>query len=203
MGQSKRRRNLLGGDYGKPPEVAWHYTIGRKIPLILESEALRDDWTERKRDQFPHAVYSVWFTRSQNVDPTSTASLTYSRSYPGQPELFKEKTGGHWRVGLPLSDDRLLTYAEALEEYPPSSSFGKFFRGLPSHGENRKEWLLALVPIECESLIFQELRDGEWITHSLNDLPRQSDAPGYGVTLDSLLESEADAFFSAGSMFAG
>jgi hypothetical protein len=46
MGQAKLKKIALGDAYGAPEDTAWHYTLGRKIPLILRDGFLRDAWTE-------------------------------------------------------------------------------------------------------------------------------------------------------------
>lgn len=164
MGQAKSRRKALGCSYGQRLAMAWHYTLGRKIPLIIEDGFLRDDWTQRNKHLFPHHIYSVWFTLSERVDPTSTAGLTEKRSYSCDPALFKQITGGHWRIGLPSGDERLITYKQALDRFKPSSAFGRFFRGLPHHGENRNQWMLVQEQIPLADLAFQELASDSWST---------------------------------------
>jgi len=142
--------------------MAWHYTLGRKIPLIIEDGFLRDDWTQRNKHLFTHSVYSVWFTLSEQVDPTSTAGCTERKSYSCDPSFFRRMTGGHWRVGLPSDDQRLVSYKQALDRFKPSSAFGRFFRGLPHHGENRNQWMLAQEPIPISDLTFQQLTSDGW-----------------------------------------
>lgn len=201
MGQARLKKMALGDAYGSSPEIAWHYTLGRKVPLILRDGFLRDTWTDANRKEYPGAFYSIWFTLSDKVDPTSTASLSQRRSYPSEPRAFKEATGGHWRLGLHTSDKRLVSYSQVLDMYPPSSRAGRFLRGLPRHGENRNMWLVSTENISSSDLIYQELDAKSWITHPFHSLSHFQEAPGYG--LPGVSAAELGRFFSNGVMFNG
>lgn len=168
MGQSKIRKKLLGDAYGKRPEMAWHYTLGRKVPLIVEDGWLRDDWTKSNPNKYPHAAHAIWFTVSEQVDPTSCAAITERKSYPCDPDRFKDKTGGHWRFGIPSSDPRLVAYREVLKSYSPESLFGQFLRSLSNEGENRNHWLISQEPVPVAGLVLQEMvMPGKWITRDM------------------------------------
>lgn len=82
MGAAKLRRQAMGAAYGAAPAWAWHYTLGRKIPLILRDGALRDAWMDCNRERFGLVIpYSIWLTTAESVDPTSTAALTLAQCY--------------------------------------------------------------------------------------------------------------------------
>lgn len=49
MGAAKRRRQALGPAYGTAQAWAWHYTLGRKMPLILRDGCLQDAWMDDNR----------------------------------------------------------------------------------------------------------------------------------------------------------
>ena len=182
MGAANRRRAALGAAYGQPPAMAWHYTLGRKIPAILRDGALRDAWMDSNRKEFGAlAPYSIWLTTAGTVDPTSTAAMTWRGSYAGDAEAFKQMTGGHWRIGFELPHPALMTYAEALILHPPSGLIGAFYRNLAPMGENRKNWRLALQPLPLAGCRIEEQQGGEWISHPLDSLPCDSSWPGYGL----------------------
>lgn len=184
MGAAKRRRELLGAAYGtaQPPEWAWHYTLGRKIPLILRSGALEAAWDG--------AIFPVvWLTTADRPDPTSSAVLTLRGTYRGDVAAFKHWTGGIWRVGFRATHPQLHSYAAALAENPSDSPRGRWFRELRRKGEDRRQWLLSYEAIELpEEVLVQELLDGEWITHPLHTLSHDPDAPAYGVPGTSIVD---------------
>jgi len=182
MGAAKRRREALGVAYGMPPVIAWHYTLGRKIPRILRDGALRDAWMDRNRRDFgSRAPYSIWLTTAGTVDPTSNPAINFREGYGCDPEAFKRMAGGHWRIGFELPHPALMTYAEALALNPPGTPFGAFYRNLAPLGENRKDWRIASASLPLAGCRIEELQGGEWIAHPLNSLSRDEAGPGYGL----------------------
>jgi len=181
MGAAKRRQQALGADYGAPPAWAWHYTLGRKIPRILTAGELRDAWTQRHPEMALLGLYSIWFSTSDCVDPTSAAACTMRNSYANDPAAFKTYTGGHWRVGIEVGSPLLLTYQQALGLHPPHTRAGRFLRALPRLGENRKHWRVALEPVPLTGCRIEELVDGQWMDHPITTLSRDQNAPGYGL----------------------
>jgi hypothetical protein len=182
MGQARNRKRRLGPAYGQPPAMAWHYTLGRKIPRILRDGALRDAWMERNRKESGALTpYSIWLTTATTVDPTSCAALTQRGSYAGDAEAFKRMTGGHWRIGFELPHPALMTYREALILHPPSDLMGAYYRSLAPMGENRNQWRMAGEPLPLIGCRIEEQQGGEWITHPLGTLSRDDSGPGYGL----------------------
>jgi len=182
MGAANRRREALGPAYGAPPAWAWHYTLGRKIPLILRDGALRDAWMENNRDQYGRRVpYSIWLTTAETVDPTSTAALTLAKGYQHDRDAFKRLTGGAWRIGYSLPHPSISTYANAMALHPPGSPFGDWCRGLSSNGANRNQWRVAWEPLLLEGCRIEEQQADQWVAHSIDALPLDDSGPGYGV----------------------
>ena len=172
MGQARNRKRRLGPAYVQPPAMAWHYTMGRKIPRILRDGALRDVWLERNRkgagDRTP---YLIWLTTAATVDPTSCAALTH-RMYAGDAETHKRLMGGHWRIGFELPHPALTTYREALIQHPPSDPIGVYYRSLVPMGENRNQWRITGEPLPLIGCRIEEQQGGEWIAHPLGTLSR-------------------------------
>lgn len=113
MGTAKLSRQAMGSTCGQPPAWALHYTLGRKIPRIPRDGAIRDEWMDRNRERYgSQAPYSVWLTTAETVELTSTAALTFRGPYATAPDLFKELTGGNWRIGLPADHPLLLSESE-------------------------------------------------------------------------------------------
>lgn len=182
MGAAKRRCEALGPAYGAPSSWAWHYTLGRKIPLILRDGALRDAWMEDSRDRFGRLIpYSIWLTTAEAVDPTSVPALTLAKGYQFDQVAFKNFAGGAWRIGYRLPHPSITTYAEALALHPPGSAFGCWCRKLTSHGANRKQWRVAWQPLTITGCRIEEQQGEQWVPHSIDALPLDDDGPGYGI----------------------
>jgi hypothetical protein len=181
MGQARNRKRHLGPAYGQPPAMAWHYTLGRKIPRILRDGALRDAWLERNRKESGATPYSIWLTTATTVDPTSCAALTHRGSYAGDAEAFKRTVGGHWRIGFELPHPALMTYREVLIQHPPSDPIGVYYRSFVRMGENRNQWRIAGEPLPLIGCRIEEQQGGEWIAHPPCTLSRDEDGPGYGL----------------------
>ena len=187
MGAAKQRRAALGAAYGQPPAMAWHYTMGRKIPRILRDGALRDAWRE---DRNSPDMYAVWLTTASKVDPTSSPALSLRKAYGGDMEAFKQMTGGHWRIGFELPHPALMTYAETLAHHPPGTRAGAFFRNLQSMGENRNEWRVASAPLSLLGCRIEELQGGERESQCANGCLEPQD-------FDSRLQLVKTVFFSS------
>lgn len=178
MGAAKRRQQALGAAYGTPPAWAWHYTLGRYMPLIAADGALRDAWTDANRHRIGGAaLYSIWFTTAQVVDPTSTPAYALRDDCKGDQELFKATFGGHWRIGAPCSHPLLLTYQQALAQHDQDTVAGQFLRNLPRAGENRNHWRLALEPVPLIGCRIEELQGERWVAHPLESLCQAPAAP--------------------------
>lgn len=182
MGEAKRRRENLGPAYGAPPTWAWHYTLGRKIPLILRDGALRDAWLHDNSEDFDNLPipYSIWFTTAETIDPTSVPALTLDNAYNFDQENFKRDAGGAWRIGYPLPHSSMNTFEEALGLHSPDSLFGGWLRRLTSHGANRKNWRVAWVPMPILGCRIEEQLEDIWVPHSFSALPLNESGPGYG-----------------------
>jgi hypothetical protein len=175
MGQSKLRRAKLGCVYGSPPTWAWHYTLGRKIPLILRDGFLRDEFTKS-------IPYTIWLTTAETVDPTSVPAMTLEHAYGFDREAFKRIAGGAWRIGFHLPHPELSTYEQALSLHSPATPFGGWCRSLPNFGENRKNWRIAWIPLSLFGCrIEEELQEGQWVPYAFDSLPRDEHGPGYGT----------------------
>jgi hypothetical protein len=173
MGAAKRRRALLGDAYGQPPAWAWHYTLGRKIPLILHEGLIRDAWTHANAHRHPFPQYSIWFTTSEMVDPTSTPAYTFREGYGRDWEQFKAGAGGHWRIGIHATHKLLHTYEEVQHTHP-------FFRHLPRAGEDRRKWRVSLEDVPLDGCRIEEMVDGVWVPRTIETLSHSHDGPGYG-----------------------
>lgn len=181
MGAARCRRKALGPVYGAPPHWAWHYTIGRKIPLILRDGALRDAWMEDNPTDFSALLTrSIWLTTAETIDPTSVPALTLRKAYGSNQELFKSLTGGAWRIGYPLPNPLIITFEEALAIHPPSTTFGRWCRNLSHCGVNRKNWRLSWESLSIVGCRVEEQRAGAWVPHAIDTLPLDANAPGYG-----------------------
>lgn len=201
MGAAKLRRKALGDAYGLPPCWAWHYTLGRKIPLILSDGMLRDAWTEDNSNEFADIPCSVWFTTSETIDPTSVPALTLDNAFGFDREAFKRIAGGAWRIGLPLPHTSLNTYEEALALHSPKSPFGSWLRQLTSHGANRKQWRMAWQALPILDCRVEEQKGGTWVAHSIESLPLDANGPGYGspgvmvnLSFDDFIDGEFHHF---------
>lgn len=182
MGAAKLRRQAMGAAYGAAPAWAWHYTLGRKIPLILRDGALRDAWMDCNRERFGLVIpYSIWLTTAESMDPTSTPALTLAQCYRFDRAEFKHKTGGHWRIGYRLPHPAITTYEEARALHPSGSAFGDFYQHLPKMGANRKCWRMACEPLPLVGCRIEELQGGQWVPHATENLPLDDNGPGYGV----------------------
>jgi hypothetical protein len=182
MGKSKRRRNALGPVSGAPASWAWHYTLGRKIPLILRDGALRDAWLQDHPEDFTGPIpSSIWFTAAETVDPTSIPALILANTYHFDREAFKRIAGGAWRIGYPLPHPSLSTYEEALAIHPPGSAFGGWLHGLTSYGCNKKDWRISwelMMPLTgCR---IEEEQGGLWVPRAIDKLSLDEGGPGYG-----------------------
>lgn len=182
MGAAKRRREALGPAYGAPPAWAWHYTLGRKIPLILRDGALRDAWMDDNCDRFGRRIpCSVWLTTAETVDPTSVPALTLLNGYQSDRDAFKRCTGGVWRIGYNLPHPSITTYEEALALHPPSSAFGRWCRQLPSHGADRKQWRVSWEALPLTGCRIEEQRGEQWVSHAIDALPLDAHGPSHGL----------------------
>lgn len=182
MGAARCRQRALGAAYGAAPAWAWHYTLGRKIPLILGDGQLRDAWTQDHRESSGKlGAYSVWFTTSERVDPTSSAALSQQQAYGSNPEAFQLLIGGHWRIGVPIDHPQLLTYQQVLAAHPPSTVLGLYYRKLQRHGENRNQWRVSLQPVGLAGCRIEQLQGDQWIHHPMDELSLDPSAPGYGT----------------------
>lgn len=181
MGEAKRRRENLGPAYGAPPTWAWHYTLGRKIPLILRDGALRDAWLHDNPEDFDKPIpYLIWFTTAETIDPTSVPGLTLGNAYNFDRESFKRDAGGAWRIGYPLPHSSINTFEEALGLHSSDSAFGGWLRRLTSHGANRKNWRVAWEPMPILGCRIEEQLEDIWVPHFFNALPLNKSGPGYG-----------------------
>jgi hypothetical protein len=182
MGAAKRRRDALGPAYGAPPSWAWHYTLGRKIPLILRDGALRDAWMDGNRDRFGRCIpYSIWLTTAETVDPTSVPALTLAKFYQFDRDAFKCCAGGAWRIGYNLPHPSITTYEDALALHPVGSPFRNWCRKLPSKGANRKQWRVAWEPLGLAGCRIEEQQGMRWVPHFIEALSLDDNGPGYGM----------------------
>ena len=182
MGAAKCRRKALGSAYGASPSWAWHYTIGRKIPLILRDGALRDAWMEdNPTDVSVLLPRSIWFTTAETIDPTSVPALSLRKAYGSNQELFKCLTGGAWRIGYPLPNPSIITFEEALAIHPPNTTYGRWCRSLSHCGVNRRNWRLSFGSLPIVGCRIEEQKEGAWVPHAIDALPLDANAPGYGI----------------------
>lgn len=182
MGAARCRRKALGGAYGASPSWAWHYTIGRKIPLILQDGALRDTYMKDDPTEFSARLpHSIWLTTAETIDPTSVPALTLREAYGYDQQSFKLFTGGTWRIGYPLPHSLIITFEEILIRFPPSTIYGRWCRNLSHYGMNRKNWRLSLESLPVAGCRVEEWKDESWISHSIKTLSHDSEAPEYGM----------------------
>lgn len=182
MGAAKCRRKALGPAYGATPPWAWHYTIGRKIPLILRDGALRDAWMEdNPTDMSVLLPRSIWFTTAEIIDPTSVPALSLRKAYGSNQELFKCLTGGAWRIGYPLPHPSIITFEEALDIYTLNTTYGRWCRSLSHCGVNRKNWRLSFESLPLVGCRVEEQKAGAWVSHAIDALPRDASALLYGA----------------------
>jgi hypothetical protein len=182
MGAAKCRRKALGSAYGASPSWAWHYTIGRKIPLILRDGALRDAWMEdNPTDVSVLLPRSIWFTTAETIDPTSVTALSLRKAYGSNQELFKCLAGGAWRIGYSLPNPSIITFEEALAIHPPGTTYGKWCRRLDHCGVNRRNWRLSFGSLPIVGCRIEEQKEGAWVPHAIDALPLDANAPGYGI----------------------
>ena len=174
MGQAQQRKQLLGDAYGKPPEIVWHYTLAMKVAPI-SVEGLRSVF---RKDGL------VWFTQSQNIDPTSAVAITrndYTSSLGDFAFAVLDESMSPGRVGVKAS----LTewYPDALKKQPRLSDFTAFLRGA-----NPRQWHVSgeLGAVQIDR--YQRWTGASWVEATPAEAP--AGRPGGHIDANATIEDQ-------------
>lgn len=166
MGQARLRKQALGVGYGRPPAVVWHYTAERWIPAIA-AEGLRSTY---------RADGVCWFTRQEQLDPTSSVALS---ALWHDDDQVQSAAGIHpWRIAVPGSAVTWLP--DALDADP---SLAERLSGAldRTHGASHRDWYISPELAPGQLIRFQCLVDGSWQDRSPTDAV-DSGAPVHRVS---------------------
>jgi hypothetical protein len=140
--------------------MAWHYTIGQKAKLILESGELKPATTFIEAGEKP----ILWFSTNQDWEQTANKMLTLPDGTLRQ--LTMEETGamggGLFRFGMP--SENLIKWPRLARE---ANMRGKIQRSLEvvglRQGADFREWCGSLEPVSIAFLFFQTMTDSGWL----------------------------------------
>jgi hypothetical protein len=144
--------------------LAWHYTVGTKIPLILEDGFLRP----ATAGVMPPEKPIVWFSKNQLWEATANKMFraTDGTLRFGTRETTREMGGGLFRFGLPTEELRRWTELQR-EALIPTRTKRSLVNAAKKDGSNPYDWLGTLEPVQIDRCII-EVEDYEagWIPSS-------------------------------------
>jgi len=133
--------------------IAWHYTIGLKLPLIYESGVLRptDVYIEK------HEIPVLWFSTNTYWEPTSAKGLL-DVARPLSMQENAEFGEGLYRFGMPAS--KLVRWPEIGKRAGIKAWIRNgLMRAGREQGAEPSQWYGTTKEIPIAGLLFQQLVD--------------------------------------------
>lgn len=135
--------------------ICWHYTIGRYVPLIAESGVLE----LAAGGVHPPEKPILWFSSNPFWEVTASKWNGKGRVY-----TMEEMAQAVGVVRFGISCERLIRWPEVGKRANMNFEIRKrLMKWGRSQGANPSEWYGSLTPIPLQELIFQILRDNQWI----------------------------------------
>lgn len=145
--------------------TAWHYTVGTKIPLILEDGFLKPATALVAPPEKP----IVWFSKNQLWEPTANKMFraTDGTVRFGTKKTTREMAGGLFRFGLPTENLRRWTELQR-EALIPTRSKNLLVKAAKEDGSNPYDWFGLLEPVPIDRCIVEiEETESVWIPSSV------------------------------------
>lgn len=167
----------------------WHYTAGHKLPLILESSALRPNGAKIAPNEKP----VVWFSAEAIYEPTAIKLV----QMPGQAKLRRPSVAelhemvGVFRFAIDRKDPRLAHWPTIHRKARISAAgVANMLRAGLEIGAKPMNWYGALEEIPLADLRFEAWTGQQWVAAQIDtsiepfrekiDLVRSISAAAYG-----------------------
>jgi len=141
---------------------AWHYTLGTKFMMIIESQAILCTSVGIGT----HERSAVWFSTLNHWEPTATKGIMANGIRRDATMAEMESELGLFRLGVRI-DYPLIDWKEFLKTSNISRQEAKKLKksGIKK-GSHPDYWLVSYQPVELYDIVaIEQLIDGKWVDH--------------------------------------